>query len=180
MAAITSLIAIASIGLTAASTFMSMEASKKQQEASQAGIAAQQRAEEARSKQMELDAQRRAREVIRQQQRARSAAITNATAQGAQFGSGLSGGYGQIGGQTGFNLLGIGQNLQLGRDIFAANADLSQARMQMASAQGDMAFASGLSSLGGAMMRGMGTFSNIFSGMPYEQRYGVTKMSKQF
>ena len=138
MAAFTTLLLGATLAMSVGSTVMQMKAAKEQSEAQKAEIAAQQRAEEARKRQMELDAARRSKEVVRQQQRARSAAVTNATAQGAQFGSGLPGGYGQIGGQTGFNLLGIGQNLQIGRDIFAANADVSAARMRMADAGGDM------------------------------------------
>src|SRR3990167_1938087 len=162
MAAFTSLLLGATLAMTVGTTVMQMDAQKKQTQAQQEGIQAQQRAEDARKKQMELDAIRRSREVIRQQQRARAAAITNATSQGAQFGSGIPGGYGQIGGQTGVNLLGIGQNLQIGRDIFAANADLSAARMRMADAQGQMSFASGLSTLGGAFTKNMGSMNNIF------------------
>jgi hypothetical protein len=49
-----------------------------------------------------------------------------ATGAGAQFGSGLQGAYGQISGQSGVNLLGIRQNLELGRNIFDINAGISQ------------------------------------------------------
>jgi len=40
-------------------------------------------------------------------QRARSLALSTATNQGAQFGTGLQGGYGQISGESGTNMLGI-------------------------------------------------------------------------
>ncbi len=163
MPAISSFLIAASIGMSAYSAQKQMQANDANVQANRQAIAAQQRAEDARKQQMELDAQRRSKEIVRQQQRARSAGLTNATAQGAQFGSGLPGGYGQIGGQTGVNLLGTQQNLGLGRDIFAANADLSQARMQMASAQGDMFAAQGLGSLGQAMIKNLGPMSNIFA-----------------
>src|SRR5580765_8302042 len=65
--------------------------------------------------QMELTGRRNSMEVLRNEQKARSLALSGATNQGAAFGSGLQGGYGQISGQGGTNLLGIAQNLSLGR-----------------------------------------------------------------
>src|SRR6267154_399541 len=56
--------------------------------------------------QMKLNARRAQTEVIRNAQSARSMALASATGQGAQFGSGLQGGYGQIQGRSGTNLLG--------------------------------------------------------------------------
>lgn len=85
---------------------------------------------EAQRKQaMELDARRRQLEVIRNQQRARSIAITNATAQNAGRGTGLQGGYGQISGQSGVNLLGIQQNLQIGQNIFGLQSQITDQRL---------------------------------------------------
>lgn len=81
---------------------------------------------------MEIDARRNQLEIIRNQQRGRALALTAATAQGASRGSGLQGGYGQISGQTGVNLLGIQQNLQVGRNIFDNNAAISAQRLGMA------------------------------------------------
>ena len=152
-----------SLALSAGGTYMQMEGAKKSAAANKEAVAAQQRAEDARKAQMELDAQRRSREIVRQQQRARSLALTSTTGQGAQFGSALGGSYGQIAGQTGVNLTGVGQNLLIGRDIFAANADLNRAKMSMADAQAYSAFGSGLSSFGGALVRNMGPMSNLFN-----------------
>lgn len=97
------------------------------------GIVAQQKDIEATKRQaMEVDARRQQLEIIRNQQRGRALGLTTATAQGASKGSGLQGGYGQISGQTGVNLLGVQQNLQAGRDIFDANSNITNLNSQMA------------------------------------------------
>lgn len=88
-----------------------------------------------RKQAMELDARRKQLEVIRNQQRYRAVALTNATAQGARQGSGLQGGYGQISGQSGFNLLGIQQNLQIGQNIFGLNSQITGQKQQYADLQ---------------------------------------------
>jgi len=77
---------------------------------------------------MESDARRKQLEFIRQQQRARSLGLTK---QGAQFGSGLQGGYGQISGATGTNLTGLSQNLQIGEGIFDFNAGITNQRIAL-------------------------------------------------
>lgn len=90
-----------------------------------ATIQAQQQIEAQKAQAMEMDARRQQLEVIRNQQRGRAMALATATAQGAKSGSGLQGGYGQVSGQSGVNLLGIQQNLQIGRDIFGLNQTIS-------------------------------------------------------
>lgn len=90
-----------------------------------------------RMKAMELDARRRTMEVVRNQQRARSLGLVAATSQGAQRGSGLQGAYGQIGGAAGDNLMGIQQNLAIGRAIFGINEGISNQRLAYA-AGGDI------------------------------------------
>lgn len=81
---------------------------------------------------MEVDARRQQLEIIRGQQRARALGLTNATATGSSKGSGLQGGYGQISGQSGVNLLGVQQNLQAGRGVFDANAAITGFNSDMA------------------------------------------------
>jgi len=80
---------------------------------------------------MNLDAQRKQLEVVRQAQRARSLALATATAQGANKGgtSALGGAYGQVAGQTNTNLQGIAQNLQIGKNIFGLNAGITNQRV---------------------------------------------------
>jgi hypothetical protein len=155
LAAISTAIAVAGIGLSAAGAYSSYQGAKGQAEASKQMAAIEMQQEKVRMQAMELSARRQQMEVVRNQQRARSLALTVANSQGAQFGSGLSGGYGQIAGQTGVNLLGISQNLGFGEQMFALNNQLSQTKMQYADAGSQMALGSGLSSLGGTLLNNM-------------------------
>lgn len=100
------------------------------------GIVQQQQNIEAQKRQaMEVDARRQQLEIIRNQQRGRALALTNANAQGARLGSGLQGGYGQIAGQSGVNILGVQQALQTGRNVFDANANITGLNLQMGDLQ---------------------------------------------
>lgn len=161
MAAVTAAVAAAGIGMSIYGSVQQSKAAKQQAAAQQQMIAAEREAERVRQQQMELDARRKSMEVLRNQQRARSLALVAANNQGARLGSGLQGGYGQIAGQTGVNLLGIQQNLALGRDMFAANEDLSAAKMAYAQAGSSMATARGWSSIGGTLVGSAGTIGNI-------------------
>lgn len=92
-------------------------------------IAAERGVQEQQRRAMELDGRRQQMEIIRNQQRARALALTGATAQGAAQGSGLQGGYGQISGITGTNMLGVSQALDIGRSIFGLNQNISDQRV---------------------------------------------------
>lgn len=155
----------AAVGLSAAGAATSFFAASGQTEAMQAQIAAEQRAEKLRKRQMELEARRRMLEITRNQQRARAMALTAATAQNASGGSGLQGGYGQISGDSGTQFVNTNQNLLIGRGLFAANSQISDARMQYASYGTQAAVGRGLSQLG----------SSLFSVTPQ-----LTALSKGF
>lgn len=105
------------------------------------GIVQQQKNIESQKRQaMEVDARRQQLEIIRQQQRGRALALTTGVAQGGSGslrGSALQGAYGQIGGQSGVNLLGVQQSLQTGRAIFDANASITDYNSQMATLQNE-------------------------------------------
>ncbi len=103
---------------------------------------------------MNLEAMRQRRQVIRNALRARSVASVNATAQGAGSGSGLQGGFGQIGQGAGENMVGINQGTEIGAGIFSANRDSY-------SAQSLVAFGGGLSSFGGALIDNAPTLGRI-------------------
>lgn len=140
-----------SIGLQAAGLFGGMSARKDQNAATQAQIQAQMELERQRKRQMELEAQRRNLEIIRNQQRARSVALSSSTNQGASGGSGLQGGYGQISGQAGTQLLATSQNLEIGRNMFNINQDISTARMAYADAGTDLANWNAIGSFGSTL-----------------------------
>lgn len=105
--------------------------------------AASRRAESARLRQMNLETQRKQRDIFRQQMRARSVALANTTNQGAsaEGSSALPGGFGQISGEGGRQSLALAENQAIGSEIFSAHA-------AMASAQGDAATWQGVSSIG--------------------------------
>ncbi len=110
--------------------------------------------------QMKLNARRAQMEVLRNNQRARSMALSSSTGQGAQFGSGLQGGYGQIGGMAGTNLLGINQNLKIGETISTYNQDITNQQLALSKYGGQAATAQGIGSLSsGAFSLGQGMVS---------------------
>jgi hypothetical protein len=149
MAAVTTVIAAVGLGVSAASAVGGMVSAKRQAEAGED-------AEKARQRAANLDAQRRKRAVIREAAMQRSVALSNATVQGAEAGSGLQGAYGSVAGQSNNNISGITQQQELGNQVFAANA-----RAQRASSQS--ATWDGIGSLGGALTKNAGMISNIGS-----------------
>ncbi len=150
-------------GLQVIGGLNAMHAQKEEAEASKGITMLEMKADQQRRQAMELSAQRSSLEVTRNAQRARSMGLENATVSGAQFGSGLQGGLAQVQGQATTNQLGISQNLQIGRNIFDINMDISAARIAEANAKGKEATALGISSFGssisklGSMGMGMGT-----------------------
>ena len=110
--------------------------------------ALQEQANQVKWTQARLGARRQQMEVLRNEQRARSLALSNSVNQGAQFGSGLQGGYGQIEGESGNNLLGINQNLSLGAQMNTINQSISGQEMNIAKYQGQAAMWQGISSAG--------------------------------
>lgn len=138
----TSLSGIAGLAGTAATiagTGLQVAGQMKAQEAAE-------KAETLRNAQMNLEATRQRRQIIRQSLIARGQAVNSATAQGAAEGSGLAGGVSQIASQTGSNLAGVNASQGLGQAMFGANQQLSQAQTMSS-------FGSGLSSLGGALFQ---------------------------
>ena len=81
---------------------------------------------------------------------ARSTALTNASAQGAQQGSGLAGGLAQITGAENRNIGGLKQDQSLGKEIFAANREYAQGQMWAG-------FGSSISNASGAFGRVVGS-----------------------
>lgn len=136
-------------------------------EAQQAAIAAQQRAEANRMQAMRFDADQRRRQAIRAWLIERSTAVQRGVNAGANSSgsSALPGAFGQVAGKAGTSIFGINTNLAFGEEGFAANQQLLQAKLQMADAQQTMQLGSTLTSLGGAFMANAGTISNVFGGV---------------
>lgn len=128
---------------------------EKQQAGFEMGINDQKR------NQMELNGRRQLLENFRNAQRLRAQGINSATNQGAQLGSGLQGGLAQNTSQANYNALGVTQNLQIGRNIFGLNDQISGVKMQMADVKSNMATDQGWASLGGSILTSAGTISNL-------------------
>lgn len=121
-------------------------------------------ADRQRKNAMELDARRKRTENIRQMQLAASVGMQRAVAQGAQFGSGLQSGLGQVTSSGYWNDTGIQQNLEIGRNIFGINEQISGLKIKKAEAGGDLAEAQGIQSLGGSMMKIGSAFASLGGG----------------
>lgn len=108
------------------------------------------------------------RQSIRASQVARATALSNATSQGASYGSGLQGGYGQILGTAGETQAGLTGDYNAGQQIFDLdnkNADLQTqynklgGQIQLANNQG-----SGLLSLGKTLVQYAPQINNSMAG----------------
>lgn len=124
-----------------------------------------------REQQMILTAGRQQMQTIRNTQLARSMALNSSTAQGAQFGSGLQGGYGQISGDSNTSLLGVNQNLEIGKNMFGLDALISDQKIlqaqyagQQATYQGQLAAING----GKAVSDAVGSFGTSLGGSAKE------------
>lgn len=110
-------------------------------------------ANDQRRQAMELSARRQTLELYRTSQRARALAVNNATNQGASYGnsSGLPGGLAQVVDQTMFNVQGVNQNLEIGRNMFGIDDKISQQKLALSGVQSSMMTDQGLSTLGGSI-----------------------------
>lgn len=93
--------------------------------------AASSRAEALRKQQMELQAQREQRKLFQDSMRNQAQINSQLAAQGAGFGSIAGGLTGTVEGTLGQNSLALAQNIQIGENLFQANADIAQARSDL-------------------------------------------------
>jgi hypothetical protein len=150
------------LGLEAYGAYAGIQAQTGIQNAQAGIIAGQQQIQKLNYNQMQLQARRAQMEVVRNSQRARALALNNAVSSGSQFGSGLSGGYGQISGQSKTNELGISQNLEIGKQEYQANQAIDAAELQMSKYKGQQATAQGFSSLGSSLLGSSQAAGNLF------------------
>lgn len=158
--------ALSAVGL-GISMFGGSEQSRiaKEQAEVSADIARQEKGINAeKQKAMEISGRRTQLEIMRNTQRARALAENTATAQGAQFGSGLQGGLAQVQNQGLFNLTGVNSSLTIGRAIAGYNDAISDDKIKLASLGGDASEAQGYQSLGGSIIKAGPTFGNLMSG----------------
>lgn len=153
--------AAAGLGASIFGGLQQMDAARQESSISKNITGLEQQAEGQRMQSMELSARRQSMEVLRQNQRAQAMATNNATNQGAQFGSGLQGGLAQVADQSGVNLQGINQNLEIGRNMFAINAQISQQKIQMADAKSREATGGAIAGLGKSIGSSIGPIINL-------------------
>lgn len=134
-------------------------------------------ADATRYQQMLLNSQRQQIEIVRNGQRARALALNAATNQGAQYGSGLAGGLGQIAGQTGEQSLQVNENLGIGRDMFNNNFQISMLKNQLGQAQSDFYSAQGTQRLGASLMGTAPTIGNLTQGLSFGNMFNQQSMN---
>ncbi len=127
---------------------------------------------------MQLNARRNSLEQFRNTQRMAARATAGAVSQGAQFGSGLAGGLGQVTAQGAYNVQGLNQNEEIGENIFGLNRTISGEKLQLAQLQSQYGQTSatnqGFSSLGGSLMSLSGPASRLSQGgNPFGNASGV-------
>jgi len=159
-----------SIGLAAVGLGMqlfggisSSEEAKKQAQISQQNFALENKVNDQRRQAMELSANRQSLENYRNVQRAKAAGLNAAVGQHAEFGSGLQGGQAQASDQGMWNAQGIAQNLEIGRNIFGLNSQISGNKALISQSQSAQATDQGISNFGGSLVKNSSTISNIAS-----------------
>jgi len=132
---------------------------------------------------MRLNARRNVLEQFRNTQRMAARATAAATTQGAQFGSGLAGGLGQISAQGAYNVQGLSQNLEIGENIFGINRTISGEKLQLAQLQSQYGQTSatnqGLMSLGSGIMSAGPAVGRLSQGIgnPFGSASGVNNFN---
>lgn len=120
---------------------------------SQQEVARLQGQEEAQRRQyMEMDFRRRSVENLRKTQQMAALSQATSTNQGAQFGSGAAAGQGNVRSEGAWNAQGLSGSVEIGRNIFDLNAQISQQRILQAQYGSALATDQGLSSLGGSLL----------------------------
>lgn len=115
---------------------------------------------------MELSARRQQLQTVRTAQQAQAMALSSATNQGAQFGSGLQGGLAGVSGQANFANLGVSQNLQFGENMFNINQQIDNQKLAIADDESALASAQGLGSMFSSLGKGLPAIMNLASLIP--------------
>lgn len=144
---------LAGLGMQLFGGFKQAEVSKQTAQVS-AGIAAdEQQVQVQKQQQMQLEADRTNLQNFRRTQQVKAQGLATATAGGAQFGSGIAGAQASETSEGLYNSLGINQNLEIGKNIFGINSDISGKKIKLAQLGGEAATDQGISSMGGAIMK---------------------------
>ena len=159
----------AGLALKGVGTYLNYEAAQEKSESDKRIAENESQIQAQRKQAAYLDFKRKELEVLRNNQRARALAVTNATGQGAGQGSGLQGGYGQISGDTNTNLLGLSQNWQIAENTFSLNDMISQEKMHQADIQKKASLGQGLNSLGNDFIGSSAPLGRLTQQKPQQQ-----------
>ena len=110
--------------------------------------------------QTQLNFKRSQLQNLRNAQQGRSVALANASGSGAQFGSALGGGLGNVGGEYGTNAVNLSQNEQNAQQEFNINESISAQKMQESKYKSEAATWAGIGSIFG----GAGSFGKSLVG----------------
>lgn len=154
-------IAAIGMGISAIGKGIGLFGDSQANEANQALVAAQKRAETVRYQQMLNDAERARRKDIKTGILREHQAISNATLQGAGESTGAYGAQSSVNSDTGWDVGGVNTAQHYGTQIYHANLDALTAKGQLADAQEIQQIGSGISSLGGAVLGNMGAIGSL-------------------
>lgn len=146
-------IAAVGLGLQAFGSFGAAGKAKEAAQINQQIAADERRINDQKRTRMELEGRRMTMQIFRNAQRLRAQATAAAVNQGASKGSGLQGGLGQIQDQAALGFQEISQNLDIGRNIFSLNDDISNQKAKLSTVQSEAATDQSLASLGGTLIK---------------------------
>lgn len=149
------------VGMQIFGAFGASDAAEEAAKINKSIAADEQKINEQKKIQMQMEARRSQLQQYRNMQRLRSQATAAAVNQGASYGSGLQGGLAEVTNQGTFNLTGITGGLEISQNIFDINNDISAKKMQLADVQSDMAESQAWGSLGGALVKNAGTIGQL-------------------
>jgi len=162
-------------GLQIFGGLQSANISKQQAQQSMAIAGDEQKINEQKRIQQQMEMRRMQMQTLRNVQRQRAQGTAAAVSQGASTGSGLQGALAQNTAEGLFNLQGMNQSNEVSGNIFGINQDISQHKMRLAELGGDQAQAQGLASLGGSLMKigpTVGSFGkDVFKGTGFGGPY---------
>jgi hypothetical protein len=143
-----------------ASAIGGMSAQKGEYQAQQNIAALEQQQNTNKFQQTTLNFNRSRLQELRNAQQGRSVALANASGSGAQFGSALGGGLGNVGGEEGNTMVNLSQNQQIAQQEYNVDTSISAQKMAEASYGSQAATWAGIGNLfGGAGNLGKGIVS---------------------
>ena len=137
-----------SVGAQLFGTYEKSQGAAAQLQTQQQEIGVEQQENALRQQMMNLSSKREQMQVLRNVQRARSLVLSNAASSGAQFGSALGGGFGQIAGAGNTNALKIAQDTEAGNQMFGFQNTMLGLKQQYAAEGGQINFGSGIMDIG--------------------------------